>query len=117
MKIVYPIAVVVLLAVSGYLLWEHAVASITAAFADDQTQIFEDMARRAAEGDASEAREYLRYVLWYYPSGTKQAKGSKLDRAVERCRAFAVREMIGQLRKKTGKDYGDDPERWLNEPL
>ena len=115
MKVVYPVAIIALLAVSGYLLCDNAVMSIKASFADDQTQIFEEMAHRAVEGDTSAARECLRYVTWYYPSGTKQSKGSKLDRVVERCRAFAVREIIAQLRKKTGKDYGDDPEKWLSE--
>src|SRR5438874_12170728 len=98
MKIAYPIAIIALMTVAGYLLCAHAVTSIKTSFADGQTEIFEQMSRQAVEGDVSAARECLRYVTWYYPSGTKQSRGSKLDRVVERCRAFAVREIIAQLR-------------------
>ena len=56
---------------------------------------------------------YLEYALWYYPSGTKQTKGSGLDQVVERARQCAVREIIEILRSRTRKDFGDDPRRWI----
>ena len=57
---------------------------------------------------------YLEYALWYYPSGTKQTKSSRLDRVVERARRCAVREIIAILRSRTGRDFGDDPRRWID---
>jgi hypothetical protein len=32
---------------------------------------------------------------------------------VERAREGAVREMIAVLRTRTGKEFGDDPRRWI----
>jgi hypothetical protein len=32
---------------------------------------------------------------------------------VEQARASAIREIIAELRKKTGEDLGDDPEVWI----
>src|SRR5262245_38056858 len=86
-----------------------AVQSLRCSFADDQTEIFNAMTEKATKAAPAEAIACLEYVLDYYPSGTKQAKGSKLDRVVERARQSAVREIIAHLRAKTGEDLGDDP--------
>jgi len=81
--------------------------------ADEQTRIFEEMRLRALKADTSEALDCLQYAWHYYPSGTKQVAGSRLDRMVEQARASAAREIVAHLRAKTGKDYGDGPEDWL----
>ncbi len=85
------------------------------ALADEQTAIFDDMRVKAEPADAAKALDYLEYALRYYPSGTKQTEGSQLDRIVERARQNALREIIAGLRVKTGKNLGDDPQRWLDE--
>jgi hypothetical protein len=59
------------------------------------------------------AADALAYTVTYYPSGTKHATGSRLDRMVEQARASAIREIIAELRKKTGEELGDDPEVWI----
>jgi hypothetical protein len=82
------------------------------AFADEQTATFDQMRRQTAESAAVDVSD-LEYALWYYPSGTKQTKGSRLDRVVERARQGAMREIIGILRSRTRKDFGDDPRRWI----
>ena len=97
---------------AGLCLITHITTSIQIAFAEDQTAIFEQMRRQTAESAAVDV-SYLEYTLWYYPSGTKQTRGSKLDRLVERARQSAVREIIGILRSRTRKDFGDDPRRWI----
>ena len=62
------------------------------AFADEQTEIFQAMVGKAGEAlaksppDAAAAVEYLCYAHRYYPSGTKQVTGSRLDNIVERGR-------------------------------
>jgi hypothetical protein len=70
---------------------------------------------KAAQSDPSEAVPYLVYALSYYPSGSKQVKGSRLDRIVERARDNAVSAIIADLRKRTGQDFGDNPQRWIDE--
>lgn len=87
--------------------------SMEIAFADEQTAIFDQMRRQTADAVAVNV-SYLEYTLSYYPSGTKQTKGSRLDRVVERARRCAMREIMGILRSRTGKDFGDDPRRWID---
>jgi hypothetical protein len=44
---------------------------------------------------------------------SKQQKGSRLDRVVERHRSSVVREIIGHLRGVTGQELGGKPEEWI----
>jgi hypothetical protein len=83
-------------------------------FADDQTDIFEDMRIQASQAEPSKAVEYLDYTVNYYPSGSRQVPGSRFDRIVERARRSAVREIIADLHSRTGEDFGEDPQRWIN---
>ena len=106
------VVVVVILLGIGFCLISQIKTSIQIAFADEQTAIFDQMRRQTAEATGADVG-YLEYVLGYYPSGTKQTKGSGLDRVVERARQCAVREIIAILRTRTGEDYGDDPRRWI----
>ena len=102
-----------LLVLCGCLFWSYGWLKIQVAFASEQTQIFEDMRAKALQSDPAEAVGYLKYVVWYYPSGSKQDVGSRLDRIVERERALAVREIIAYLRTNTGEDLGEGPEAWI----
>jgi len=102
-----------LLVLCGLLFWSFGSLKIRVALASEQTKLFEDMRSRALAGDAADAADCLEYVIWYYPSGTKQQPGSRLDRMVERERAGATRDIIAHLRAKTGEDLGDDPETWI----
>jgi hypothetical protein len=104
-----------LLVVLGMSAYEHGWQSIRIAFAEEQTAIFDEMRDKARDASPSQAIGYLEYALNYYPSGTKQVAGSRLDQVVERARGNAVREMIVALRQKSGKDLGDDPQRWIGE--
>ncbi len=92
---------------------DYAPMKLRLAFASEQTQIFEEMRTKALKSGVAEAAGCLEYVANYYPSGTKQVNGSRLDRMVERERAAAVRDIIGYLRKQTGSDMGDAPEAWV----
>jgi hypothetical protein len=107
------LALFVLIVLLGVLLVNHFMLHIRVAFADDQTMIFEAMREKAIQADLPEAVGCLEYALWYYPSGTKQVKGSLLDQVVERARQAAVREIIAYLRAKSGQDLGNDPQDWI----
>jgi hypothetical protein len=99
--------------VYGCLFWSYGWLKIRVAFASEQTRIFEVMRTRALQSDAAGAAGCLEYVVSYYPSGSKQETGSRLDRMVERERAVAVRDIVGHLRTKTGEDWGELPEAWI----
>jgi len=65
--------------------------------------------------DVRAAVGYLEYAHNYYPSGTKQKRGSRLDRIVERSRSLAELRMIQMLRDATGKELDNDAEAWIHE--
>ena len=92
---------------------ENLLKTVKIRFAAEQTEIFEEMREKAKNANADEAAGALSYVLFYYPSGTKQPAGSPLDVVVERARRSAVREIIALLRTKTGRDFGDEPLDWI----
>jgi hypothetical protein len=111
-QVIGAVAITALLLGFLFCLITYIGTSVQIAFADEQTAIFEEMRRQTQESAAVDVG-YLEYVLAYYPSGTKQTKGSGLDRVVERARQGAVREIIGILRSRTGKDFGEDPRQWI----
>jgi hypothetical protein len=92
----------------------YANLALQVSFAEDQTDIFEDMRVQALQAEPEKAVDYLEYVVNYYTSGSKQVKGSKLDRIVERARRNAIAAIIAALRKKTGEDFGDDAQAWID---
>lgn len=103
----------VLLALNISLFVAYAPLKLRLAFASEEIQIFEEMRSRALQAAPADAAGCLQYVVHYYPSGTKQVVGSRLDRVVEQARASAVREIIAALRGKTGEDLGSSAEPWI----
>lgn len=116
---IWPLAVlsaafVSLLLGAGALLYQYGWLKVEVAFAEEQTEIFEAMRTQArAASDAKTAADCLNYVVNYYPSGSKQQTGSRLDTIVERARAIAKQEIIADLRARTGENLGDDPQVWI----
>ena len=102
-----------LILLSGCLWWSYGCLKIRVAFASEQTKIYEEMRTRALQSDLAGAANCLEDVVNYYPSGSKQATGSRLDRMVEQERARAVRDIVAYLRTKTGQDLGESPEPWV----
>ena len=84
------------------LYWNHAVQRVRAAFADEQTRIFDNMRSRA-----------LQSISPPDIAGSKQRTGSNLERVVERHRTAVVHDIIAHLRRITGEDLGESPERWI----
>jgi len=96
------------------LVWQYGWQHIEIMFADEQTSIFDEMRTQAEQvTSVDEIVGSLQYVVHYYPSGTKQRPGTRLDRIVERHRAAVVRAILVHLRQVTGQDLGDDPELWI----
>ena len=102
-----------LLTLYGCLFWKYGWLKIRVASAYEQTQIFDEMRTQALQSGTADAAGFLEYVIGYYPSETKQEKGSQLDRIVERERSFAVRDILAYLRSKTGDDLGENPAAWI----
>lgn len=112
-KVVFAGIVIALIALLGAVYWQYSLLKLHVAFANGQTQIFSDMLNKALQSDVSGAAGCLRYVVSYYPSGTKQEHGSQLDNIVERDRADAIRDIIAFLRSKTHEDLGTNAEPWI----
>ena len=104
---------VALVVLYGFLFWSYGWLKISVAFAGEQSQISDEMRIRAIQSDTTNATRCLEYVINYYPSGTKQLAGSRLDRMVERERAVAVNAIMNYLHDKTGDDLGAKPEAWI----
>lgn len=81
------------LVLSGGVLYSHIMLSLQIAYAEDQVKVILDTLQEAEEGDLAEKRECLKYIQHYYPSGSKQQTGSRLDRMVEACRHYAVNKI------------------------
>lgn len=113
--------VVVLIAVVAWQFAHGVRTSIQLSLADEQTEVFSEMVEKASAAirreppDVKAAVGFLGYAHHYYPSGTKQTAGSRLDRIVERSRSHAERQIIEMLRVATGTDRGTDPEAWIRE--
>ena len=102
-----------LLVLCGCLYWNYGWLKIHVAFASEQTQICDEMRTKAVQSDPADAAGCLQYVVNYYPSGSKQETGSRLDHIVERERTLAIRDIIAHLRVKTGQDLGENPDAWI----
>jgi hypothetical protein len=114
LAVVLGILCAVLVVGGGSLFWGSLVLNLQVAFADDQTQIVDEMRIQALQSASPrDITGFLEYAVRYYPSGTKQKAGSRLDRIVERHRAAVVREIVRHLRHTTGEDLGESPEPWI----
>jgi len=112
--IVLGISTLLLILLYVFLFVAYAPLKLRLAMAGEQVKIFEDMRTKAVEASPSEAVGFLSYAANYYPSGTKQVPGSRLDRMVEQARASAVREIIADLKQKTGEDLGTNAQAWID---
>ena len=113
LNILFALSTVLLLSLLIWQSWNFGRLQLEVAFAEDQTRIFDDMRQKALQADAVGAAEFLEYAVNYYPSGSKQRAGSRLDKVVERERAFVTHDIISYLRQKTGEDLGENPEAWI----
>lgn len=93
----------------------HFALQLRLSFAGDQITIINAAREEALRASTPvKATSFLEYLVNYYPSGTKQVQGSKLDRIVETARSNAVAVIIEDLRKRTGQDYGNNPTNWYS---
>jgi hypothetical protein len=104
-----------MIALTGKLTYDRFISSLRLSFTEDQTAIFEHMRVQAHQSRPEKAVGFLEYVVNYYPSRTKQVEGSRLDLIVERSRQNAIRAILCDLRMRTGRDLGEDPQTWIDE--
>jgi hypothetical protein len=69
------------------------------------SELFESILRRQ--------RKRLRTSRTINRLAEKQREYSRFDRIVERARPSVIRDIISQLRQKTGEDRGDEPDIWI----
>ena len=74
--------------------WRQSVIYLQVALAEEQTRFFQEaqvegLARRTPK----EAREFMEAIRIYYPSGSKQKTGTRLDMVVERARSNAISQL------------------------
>jgi hypothetical protein len=103
-----------LTAIVGHLFYENIGMEMRLEDADRETHYFEVIPRNVEAADPEQGVKYLGEVLAYDETRFERLRGSPLDRIVERARSKAEVEIIAILRKKTGKDFGDDPKRWID---
>lgn len=104
----------ILFALLVWLFGHNALLTVRLAKADGDTAIYEQMMRDAlSTTDSASAAKFLNYMWNFYPSGSVQEVGSRLDRIVERGRMSSALVIIAHLRVITGKDLGDKPEPWI----
>lgn len=104
-----------LTAVVGHLFYENIEIEMRLEDADTETDYFNFIPGKAEAADPKQGVKFLGEVLAYNEARFERLRGSPLDRIVERARSKAEVEIIAILRKKTGKDFGHDPKRWINE--
>ena len=75
-----------LLVATGVAIFSSGKLTLKIAMAEEQVKIFDSMRLKALESSPREAAECLEYVQNYYPSGSKQVAGSRLDSIVESAR-------------------------------
>ena len=113
--VLWPL-ILLLCVLAGFFAMKYTTLKLSVAFADGQIRILDEMKASAdVTADPHKLSGQLEYVLNYYPSGSKQETGSKLDRVVESARSNAIAAIIDRLRSKTGKDLGNDLGKWLKE--
>ena len=116
MKVLLWSSFIAVAALCAMFIVKYTILSLRVAFATDQVALFEEMKASAnVTLDPQKLSGKLDYVVNYYPSGSKQVTGTQLDKIVEAARANAIATIIARMRTSTGKDLGDDAEKWLME--
>jgi hypothetical protein len=119
-RIAVALVFLLLIGVIVYQTVDCGARSIRLALAEEQCQIFAEMADKAVAAldrdppATKEAVQLLEYVHNYYPSGTKQVVGSQLDTIVEIARRASESRIIEVLKATTGSDLGNDASVWID---
>lgn len=117
-RIIFGVFCALLASIIAYQAIERGVHSVRLVLAEEQCQIFAEMADRASaaldgqQPDLEAAIQCLEYTHNYYPSGTKQVTGSSLDSIVENARHTSEMRIIALLKAITESDLGNDANVW-----
>jgi hypothetical protein len=108
------IVTIALLAVIGLLLWECWSLKGSIVWTGFITFEAED-ARKEAQFEAKpQAVVYaLDFYLGYYRAHIGSVRERHLIQIIERDKRQTVEQVLTYLRKATGEDLGDDPEKWI----
>lgn len=78
-----------------------ALIELRISFATDQVEMFHSLTIESHENTEESIKQREEYIIGYYPSGTKQQPGSKLDKVVENARKLSLK-CIAYERRQTG---------------
>lgn len=111
----YKRLVIVLLAIVAVLIgclwhlwWEYHIERLDAKLTWN-TVVDYDRSRRVDHMNIEETVDALDYAAHL----GLRVRNRYLNEIMDREQALVVRDIIEQLRKKTGEDLGDDPEAWI----
>jgi hypothetical protein len=82
-------------------------------YAHDIVWGFDDKRDLALKGELSDTMTYLEQLS--FPEGQPSPFSGSLSNFVETVRRRDVHDIIVYLRAKTGKNFGDKPEAWIQE--
>ena len=67
--------------------------AINIAYAEEQISVFYRTLHMCQKGDAEQLEAHRLYIQSYYPSGTKQNSGTRLDNVVEMVRSEVLEQI------------------------
>lgn len=94
-------------------MYQHSRTVYELAIALGHVEIICESENVALKSEPKEAIKRLNYIVNYYPAGTRLRKGGRAEKIVEIVRNQAEKNIILHLKRITGKDYGDEPEIWI----
>ncbi len=96
--------------------FSSALIEIETTLADEHARELEMLRDHAlASTNATEIVDTLRYMAIYYAPSDLEAFKSRSESLLRRVRRGVIRDVIGHLRKLTGRDLGENPAAWVAE--
>jgi hypothetical protein len=108
---ILTVALSVIIGVLAWKCWSLKGSAVWTGFITFQA---EHARERVRLGDNPESTAYgLDFYLIYYRAHIRSVRDRMLIQVVERDRKQTIEEVLAYLRKATGEDLGEDPDRWM----
>lgn len=111
------VAVVILLAALWNSAWQRTYAKWDAKDARLSVRMIEKMRYKAVHSPAPEAALCLQEIVGYRADWNWQRSDLRLGELVDSERTAAIRDVIEHLKRITGEDLGETPDKWIENYL